>query len=219
LESEQAFLSAVKNGELDYILNLKRKYGHHKLTEKGIYSSNPVRNEIYHLIVNTALITNSCMEGGMPPETAITLSELYIQKVDLLTSESEINQLNDDMVLDFTERMRKIKKNIIASSVICHCIQYIYNHMHEKITLDTLTKENQLHPNYLCSLFKKETGSTVGDFIRNVRLETAANMLLHKKFSYSDIAYTLCFSSPSHFSKLFKDKYYLTPREYQKKYS
>ena len=61
---------------------------------------------------------------------------------------------------------------------------------------------------------KALTGQTVKEFIRNQRLKTAASLLLQKKRSISEIIYMVGFSSPSYFTRCFKEFYKCTPKEY-----
>jgi AraC-like DNA-binding protein len=58
---------------------------------------------------------------------------------------------------------------------------------------------------------KKQTNKSVTEFIREVRLEVALEYLKMKAFSISEIAYKTGFSSPSHFTRVFKKTYDKTP--------
>lgn len=61
---------------------------------------------------------------------------------------------------------------------------------------------------------KALTGQTAKEFIRNQRLKTAASLLLQKRRSISEIIYMVGFSSPSYFTRCFKEYYGCTPKEY-----
>lgn len=68
-----------------------------------------------------------------------------------------------------------------------------------------------LSPNYLSDLLRKETGKSAQDHIYRALIERAKNRLLGSEESVSQIAYSLGFKYPTHFSKLFKSKTGLTP--------
>lgn len=74
----------------------------------GKLSEDKKRNVQYHYIICISMITRLCIEKGMPSETAYTLSDLYIQKVDVMDDPEEINKLHRKMVYDYTDRMKKI---------------------------------------------------------------------------------------------------------------
>lgn len=219
--NELNFYDAIRAGNIDFIETCKKQYGNAKqepldTNGKGVLSDNPVRNERYHLIVNVALITRCCIEGGLSQEEAYTLSDLYIRQADVTSTTQELQKLNDEMVREFTLRMKTFHTEHVVSRHISSCIHYIYNHLNERITIQTLGKVTGLNPCYLSTLFKKETGTTIHRFIQNKRLETARNMLKKSNYSCTEISSLLGFSSQSHFIQCFQKKYRITPAEYQK---
>lgn len=224
--NELSFYTAVKNGNLAFIQKLKEQYPpapdskeeilkNYDPNGKGILSKNPVRNERYHLIVNTALITRNCIEGGLSQEIAYTLSDMFIRRADETEDICALRKLNDEMVWEFTKKMLEFRTQTVNSSHIKKCIQYIYDNLHTPLTVQKLSQHLKLHPSYLSTLFKKETGYSIHAFIQNTRLETARNMLLDTEYSCAGIANTLCFSSQSHFIRLFREKYGMTPAKYR----
>lgn len=218
--NEINFYTAIKEGNIKFIENNKKKYGKQQekgasSNGKGLLSKDSIKNERYHLIVNAAIITRNCIEGGLDQEDAYTLSDLYIRLADETDTVAGLQEINDDMVRSFTLKMKELRTRQIMSRHISQCIRYIYDHLHEQITIDSLSRQVGLHPCYLASLFKKETGITIHSFIQNKRLETAKNMLKNSAYSCADIANTLCFSSQSHFIRAFRKKYGMTPVEYR----
>ena len=61
---------------------------------------------------------------------------------------------------------------------------------------------------------KKLTDSTLGDFIKNVRLKKAVDIMLSKNVSIAEVTYMVGMSSPSYFTKTFKKKFKKTPSEF-----
>ena len=204
-DKELSFYSSVKSGNLDAVkkimLPLKNEF-------LGCLSQNPVRNLKYHLTITIALITRFCIEGGLPPETAYTLSDIYIQRLDLCNEEAAITKLHQEVVFDFTNRMRELKKNSVMP---------LYEHLHEKILLDTLADHVNINKSYLCKLFKSETGMTVGNYIMKLKLEAAGNMLIYTDYSPVEIGNYFSFSSHSHFIKAFRQATGMTPKEYRER--
>lgn len=76
-------------------------------------------------------------------------------------------------------------------------------------------KALNLSPNYLSDLLKKETGKTAKEHIHLYVVDKAKNILLNSSDSVSEIAYTLGFEYPQHFSNLFKSKTGTSPRDYR----
>lgn len=182
---------------------------------KGTLSENPVRNIRYHMIISTAIVARICVEGGMNHDEAYTLSDIYIQKVDTMQTFDEILDWFETMHIDFATRMYELKKEATISITIRKCIDYIYDHLHEKITIPTLANYVERNPSYLSKLFGQEVGVPIHEFILNTRITTAKNMLQHSDFSYIDIALSLGFSSQSAFTAVFKEKVGMTPKQYR----
>lgn len=209
---ELSFYDAVKAGDTAKVKELMLPLKNENL---GTLSDNMLRNLKYHLTITVALITRFCMEGGMPAETAYTLSDIYIQKMDKLSLEEEISQLHEALVMDFTKRMKNLRKDKVYSKQILKAIHYIDDHLHEKISLDTLAEYLDLNKTYLCKLFKNETGLTIGDYTKKLKVEAAGNMLIYSDYSPSDISNYFSFSSHSHFINVFKAETGLTPNQYR----
>ncbi len=74
-----------------------------------------------------------------------------------------------------------------------------------------------LSPNYFGDLIKKETGKTALEWIQNKIISIAKERLLLPSDSISQIAYSLGFQYPQHFTRVFKRMTGMTPNEYREK--
>lgn len=71
---------------------------------------------------------------------------------------------------------------------------------------------------YLSRTFKRETGVILQEFINDVRVERAANLLIYSEESLPGIAEYVNFPSQSYFGKIFKQKMNMTPKQYRERY-
>lgn len=83
-------------------------------------------------------------------------------------------------------------------------------------TLNQLSKESGLSQAKLQNGFKFLYTRTVTEYIRHVRLEAARELISTTDLNISQIVYTIGFTSRSYFSKIFKEKYGVTPNEFKK---
>ena len=97
------------------------------------------------------------------------------------------------------------------------CIRYLECHYEQPLTLETVASHVHLHPNYLCSLFKKYTGETIFQHLHRIRIEKAAAMLQDSSVSVSDAADRSGFQSVSFFARKFKEIMGLAPGQYKKR--
>lgn len=214
-EREFAFYNDVKNGDVDRVMQAMLPLG---ASGSGVLSEDPIRNMKYHFIVMTALITRFCVEGGMEMETAYTLSDLYIQKVDKCVEEKEIHKLHREAVFDFTNQMNRLKRKRRYSRPVVMAIDYIYGHLHSKISERDIAAYVSLSVSHLSRLFHRETGMTISAYIALQRIEAAKNMLQYSDYTAVDIGNYLAFYSHSHFISTFKKYTGTTPGEFRKKY-
>ena len=214
-DHELLFYDAVKTGDIDTVRKQMLPLTSESL---GFLSKDPLRNLQYHFIITAAFITRFCMEGGVDSELAYTLSDLYIQRVDICKSCEEVTALHKEMIFDLTKRMHELQFENAFSKNIVICIDYINSHLQTRFSIPELASVLRLHPNYLCTIFKKETGTTLTQFIRAQRINAAKNLLKYSEYSCLDIGNYLVFSSHSHFISTFKKEVGLTPQAYRNKY-
>lgn len=185
---------------------------------KGKLSDDPVRNMMYHFVVATAVISRMCVEEGLGHDTAYTLADIYVQRGDKCTDVESITDLFDEMLVDYSERMRALRKENVISIHIRKCIDYIYDHLHENLSMAVLSKVVGLSPGYLSRLFQKERGMSVKEFVTHAKIETSENLLKFSDFSYLDISLALGFCSQSAFISTFKKINGITPKQYREIY-
>ena len=161
------------------------------------------------------MITRLCRQNGMELEKAFRLSDFYIQKLDDIDNVKDVQKLHDDMVIDFTLKMKNYLRNDTNSKHINACKEYIYVHIKERITIEDIADYLDVSPSYLSKLFKRETGQSVSAYIREKKIDVAKNLLRFSDYSLIDISNRLSFSSQSHFIQQFKDVVGVTPKKYR----
>ncbi len=217
-KQEISFYNAVCSGDLEAVrVNIAHRQ-FLNMNGCGQLSRDPLTNLKYHFVVGTALITRFCVSAGMEMEQAYRLSDFYIQKLDGTNTTQGIFNLHERMVLDFTGKMRLMRDNIGTSKAVTDCIEYIYSHIKDRITVETLASYTCLSPSYLSRLFKEETGTSLSDFIREKKIEKAQSLLKFSDYSSVEIANYLSFSSQSHFIQLFKKYTGMSPKKYRDLY-
>ncbi len=214
-EIEYSFYNAVSSGDMDFVRKNLADGDFTNPAGMGILSQNSLTNLKYHFVVTVAMVTRYCVEAGMELEQAYRLSDFYILKMDGLKTKEEIASLHETMVLDFTGKMLLIKKQSVISKSVTMCIEYIYNNIHNRITIEDLAEYTQLSSSYLSRLFKKELGISISDYIREKKIDKAQNLLKYSNFSMVEIANYLSFSSQSHFIQVFEKFVGITPKKYR----
>lgn len=93
--------------------------------------------------------------------------------------------------------------------------EMLVEHFAEPLKLTDIAAEVGVHPVYLATAFRRKFGLTVGEFVRQLRIEHACADLNKNDLPLSAIALQAGFADQSHFSKVFKSYVGVTPREYR----
>lgn len=93
---------------------------------------------------------------------------------------------------------------------------YMMNHYQEELSLDSLAKNVHLAPKYLSKLFKSEENIGITQFLNEIRMEKAKELLLSFNYKVSDISRLIGFNSQSYFIKSFQKYTGVTPDKFRK---
>ena len=211
-DEELRALTMVKRGEEDGIKLCMQMFFSNFV---GELSEDTLRSYKYLFVCSVTLITRFCIEADMEEEFAFNTSDYYIQQVDRCQSLDEVRKQYRDMLEFYTHYMAALRKGDYSKHIIL-CMDFIYNHLYEKITVQRIAEQLHLNPNYLSVLFKREIGQTISDYIVGQRMEAAKNMLLYSDATCSEISAILAYSSQSYFIKQFRQTFGCTPKEYQR---
>lgn len=97
--------------------------------------------------------------------------------------------------------------------------QYIYEHIDQNISLNDIAEELFINPSYFSSLFKRETGETFSNFVTEMRIQKAKELLKNLKFSVSDVSNMVGYQDSKYFSKVFQRYVGIKPSEFRKLYT
>lgn len=214
-DREIAFYESIGTGNME----MMRFFASPLFSEGcGILSKDAIRNLKYHLVVSAALIARFCIRYGMTPEMAYQMSDLYIMKADEAQTEKEIRKIHQEMLEGYTRRMQRVRNSKVYSKQIVKSIEYISEHLHNRIMLSDMAEYLQISEAYLSRLFKEETGISFSDYVNQQKVEAAANLLRYSDYTDSEISSLFSFSSQSYFIKVFRKHTGMTPKAYKKQY-
>lgn len=208
---EQKLLTIIREGQTEAL----KRFSQLAKENTGILSkSSHIRSKKNLGIIGIALAARAAIEGGLHSEIAFSVSDLYIQRLEDLRTDKEIDQLCLAAFFELTEKVAQVK-NARYSRIVTICKNYIYDQRFSKITHESIADHAGISPNYLSVIFKKETGVPVNEYIQRIKIEEAKNMIMFSNTPLSEIGSLLSFSDQSYFTKIFKKHTGLTPKQYQ----
>lgn len=107
--------------------------------------------------------------------------------------------------------MRKNDRRL--RSEISFVMKYIGEHYNEDLSLTLMARKTNLGSNYFGTLFKRETGVSLTDYINTMRINRAKELLANG-CQVQEVTYLVGFNSISYFSRLFKKMTNRSPKEY-----
>lgn len=211
-DSERLFLKHIKNGNKKELFRTFATLSHQGV---GILSRrSPLRHQKNIAIVTITLATRAAMEGGMFPEEAYTLSDIHIQHIEELGEVAKVEHALLTALGDFADKVKSGLEQRV-SRPIAVCRRYIFDHLYEELSLPALAKVSGISPVHLSRLFRRETGSSLTEYIQRQRVEEAKQLITLSAYSLSDISARLQFHDQSYFTKVFKKYAGMTPKQYR----
>jgi two-component system response regulator YesN len=102
------------------------------------------------------------------------------------------------------------------SQIVYEAEKIMQSRFSESLTLQTVAAEVHVTPVWLSKLFKKEKRKTFLEYLTDIRILKAKEMLGEVKYKIYQVSFQVGYKDPVHFSKLFKKQSGCTPKEYRK---
>ncbi|MFT4104886.1 MAG: response regulator [Lacrimispora sp.] len=103
------------------------------------------------------------------------------------------------------------------NSVIGRAKEYIDRNFYKNISLEDVSQKVGVNPNYLSSLFKKQLEMKYIEYLTELRMEKARNLLLNTDLKVNEISEMVGYLSTKHFTRIYKEKFGVTPSEGREK--
>ena len=220
-DQEMREFGSIENGDL---IQLEKSMQEDYDGTIGTLAKDPLRNLKNLGIVLVTLASRAAIRGGLSPEISFSLSDSYIQQIEECKDLALVAPLAHKAEFQYAEMVHEIKekqKGILKKQKnprINKCKDFIFSHLHDRITLDDLAAEADCNPNYLSQLFKECEGISLSGYILQEKINRAKNLLIYSDYSYIEIATYLGFSSQSHLGTHFKKHTGYTLRQYREIY-
>ncbi|CZQ96557.1 helix-turn-helix domain-containing protein [Trichococcus ilyis] len=211
--AEQRMLSMIEEGNLNYHEALSSV----ATLSRGvkIRTTTPLAQAKASVITFTALCSRAAIKGGLLSGMAYTIGDYYVQSIENAKSVSELGIISHEMYEDFVLRVHNLKQAALHSATVQNIHDYVQMHIEDRFSLGDIAQQLGYTEYYLSKKYKKETGSTLNDYIQQKKIDHAKLLLRTTKYSVQEIGDRLHFSSRSHFSAVFQKWTNQTPKEYR----
>ena len=123
--------------------------------------------------------------------------------------------ITQECVLNYSKEYRLMTKHNHSVNNLQNAIDYIEDHIHEKLTLDTIAAAANLSKYHLHRIFKTVTHEKLMDYTRNRKLTHSIHELLHTNLKVIDIAYEYGFEYEQSYIRSFYRLFKMTPTHFR----
>ncbi len=219
-DQEIRLLKCIEEGDIE---KLKQTWSEPITGELGTTAADPVRNGKNMAIYNVTASGRAAIRGGLSAEYVFSLTDSYCQQIEGLKNMLLLQSLVQDAEMNFAQMVvdqRRGKQNELKREhpLIHQCKNYVFQHLHSKLSVQEIAKELHVHPNFLSSLFHNHEGIPLYQYILLQKIDLTKNLLVYSDYSYIDIANYLGFTSQSHLGIRFKAITGMTLKQYRDTY-
>lgn len=174
----------------------------------------PVRNLKNYCIITNTLLRKAAEQGGVHPIYLDATSSSFATRIESTSSAAALSNLMLEMVRSYCRLVNK-QSTRRYSPPVQKAIVIIDFDLSADLSLRQLAEMQNISPSYLSSLFKKETGKTITEYVNEKRINLAAQLLSSTKLQIQTIAIHCGIPDSNYFSKIFKKYTGSTPKEYR----
>ncbi|MBO7710951.1 MAG: AraC family transcriptional regulator [Lachnospiraceae bacterium] len=160
------------------------------------------------------VISRAALDAGADEQEIDILMRGSVRQVELFSSIEDLSAWLSTVMQRFI-RTSFAEDRSRHAKTIYRIKWYIGKHYQEKLTLDELAGQVNLSRNYLCQIFKRETGESVFNYINRIRVEKSRLLLSDGSLEIVDIGNLCGFEDQSYFTKVFKSYVGMTPKKYR----
>jgi two-component system response regulator YesN len=213
LDKQEEIINKVKLGDKTGAREILNEFLGTIFFESGM-NFEIIKVRIIELVV---IISRTAIEAGVDAKDLMGLNYSYFTELNKTTDLDELLLKLNDILTNFINRVsvtKEQKKKIKIGKVI----EYINQNFTRKIKSEEVAKIGGLSTSRCLHLFKEETGMSLSEYVKKLRVDYGKYLLLNTDISIADCSIETGFFDQSHFTKTFKHVEHMTPSKFRRKY-
>ena len=210
---EQLLYDHIKEGDVEFL----QKQDFYEAPSHPIIIEDLKKNEEYMTVISISLAARAAIEGGLSSAEGFINNDIYLKKLSECRTVFEMDRLRRESQIYFARLVADHKKKSGANFHVEEVKKNILSKRFTKISIQEIADELGISKEYMQKLFKKHEGTSITEYISDIKIEAACNMLRYSDRKIQEIAEYLHYGSVSHFSTAFRKKMHQSPKEYRDK--
>ncbi|MGN0465430.1 MAG: AraC family transcriptional regulator [Lachnospiraceae bacterium] len=210
-QTENELLNAVRNSNekqaLELIEKLHQFYSSERITDKLKDKKN------YSITLNT-LLRKAAEQACVHPIHIDSISNSHVKHIEHFTNIDELLAYHQQMIIDYCRLIRRytLRKH---SLLIQRVLTYIDTNLCADLSLKAFSKSLCVNASYLSSLFKKEMGVSLTEYVNQERIFHAQRLLVSTNLPLKSVANECGIPDIYYFSRIFKKISGMTPKRFR----
>ena len=210
IEKEKALINSIivgKDDSLGILHELIKEIAN--ILNFDIFKINIAFTQVVYNIYNNVLKKYSFLEDVYDLSQIIQIGFLGVETLEDI----------EKQLMDNIEKLIDIIKEYNlnhSDNIVQRACEYVLNHIDEDLTLTSIANNLNISKNYLCSIFKQQTGENFLEYATKAKMERAKVLLKRYDYKVYEVSDMLGYKETAYFSKIFKKHTGYTPAEYKK---
>lgn len=212
---KQLLINSIVSGDMELFHQVRNEAEQIKDIQAII--DEEVEVQKLYIASTITLFIEIAIKQGLPKDAAESVKRKTFLNIAHCASKEELERYYFKAVEELINGINKYSMEKY-SPIVKMAVEYIHNHKFHFIYAKDIAHAIRINRSYLSKKFKEETGYTITDYIQNVKLDFAIELMETNFYKFNEIAELLGYTSYSYFSKVFKKKYKKTPYGYMKNF-
>lgn len=209
--SENYLMTCITEGNLERIEKIRQ---HLDLSSIRQRFSNSLRDQKNNLLVFNTICRKAAQYGGVHPIYLDTQTTKYTLRIESATNLKELNNIYRDIPHKYCLLVQRCSLKDY-SPIVAKIIMYIDFHFKENLSLQMIASSFSLNKNYLSTLFKKEVGIGLTNYLNHKRIKYGLYLLNTSTLSIQNISKACGIDDMNYFSRIFKQQIGMSPSNYR----
>ena len=209
IDTENNLIEGVRRGDLNMAINAAGQFFDWMVENYNDYDSD-IKVKTLEFVIWAEHLGYS--KGGKTYR--FRSREDYLPYINSVKDYDELRSWFIDKISEACQNVM-FRKEAQSTGIIDKAKEYIYANFKKDISLDDVSREVDISPYYFSKIFKKETGENFIEYLTNIRIEKAKELLENTDMSMKEICLEVGYSNPNYFSRSFKKNVGVTPTEYK----
>lgn len=210
-QAENNFLTAIMKGNRKLALKAFHQFSTFKLSPR----SDMIRDGKNNLIILNTLCRKAAEQCMVHPIYLDEISRNFALKIEHLNNKISIDSMTSEMIHKYCILVKNQSLHHYSPPVR-KAMNYINFNLNLPLSLKEVAAATNINSNYLSTIFRKETNTTLTDYINQQKIHLSLKLLNTTDMQIQNIAWNVGINDVNYFSKLFKKLIGYTPSEYRR---